>query len=78
MGGGASGLTCAEALRQSNFTGEITVISSEDILPYDRTLLTKALPVIDINKFLMRPQDFIQSADINYKLGTHVTKLDTD
>lgn len=29
VGGGAAGLTCAETLRQSNFTGEITIISAE-------------------------------------------------
>lgn len=54
------------------------MISAEDILPYDRTLITKALPVIDSTKNLMRPAEFLKNADINYKLGTKVTKVDTD
>lgn len=29
IGGGAAGLNCAETLRQSNFTGEILVLSNE-------------------------------------------------
>ena len=29
LGGGPGGLTCAETLRQSGFTGEITIISSD-------------------------------------------------
>ena len=37
---GADG-TIAETLRQSNFTGEITVLTNESLLPYDRTLLSK-------------------------------------
>lgn len=54
------------------------MISNENILPYDRTLLTKVLPTGDASKMLMRPSEFIHSADIDYKLGTNVTKLDTD
>jgi len=43
IGGGAAGLNAAETLRQSGFTGQVTLISNEDIPPYDRTLITKAL-----------------------------------
>lgn len=60
IGGGAAGLTCAETLRQSDFTGEITVISSDDLLPYDRTLLTKILPTGDATKLLLRPEAFMK------------------
>jgi NADPH-dependent 2,4-dienoyl-CoA reductase/sulfur reductase-like enzyme len=41
VGGGPAGLNAAETLRQSGFTGQITVICSEDSLPYDRTNITK-------------------------------------
>lgn len=37
IGGGPAGLSCAETLRQSGFTGEIIVLSAEDIVTYDRT-----------------------------------------
>ena len=72
IGGGAAGLSCAETLRQSDFTGEITVISSDDLLPYDRTLLSKILPTADAKKLLMRPEDFLKKADIDFKLGVNV------
>lgn len=41
VGGGPAGLLAAETLRQSDFTGQITIISNESLLPYDRTLLSK-------------------------------------
>ncbi len=68
IGGGPAGYNCAEALRQSNFTGEILVISAEDMIAYDRTLLTKVLGSGDASKFKLRSEDFIASADITYKL----------
>lgn len=30
IGGGAAGFNCAETLRQSNFTGEIIILSNEN------------------------------------------------
>jgi nitrite reductase/ring-hydroxylating ferredoxin subunit len=70
IGGGPAGLNCAETLRQSNFTGEIVVISAEDIVSYDRTLLTKVLPTGDATKFKLRSDDFLKDADIDFKLKT--------
>lgn len=43
IGGGPSGLSAAETLRQVGYTGKITIISAEKNLPYDRTILSKAL-----------------------------------
>ena len=72
IGGGPAGLNCAETLRQSNYTGEILVISAEDMVPYDRTLLTKVLPTGDASKFKLRSDEFLKNADIDYKLSTRV------
>lgn len=77
IGGGAAGLNCAETLRQSGFTGKITLVSSEKILPYDRTLLTKTLPFGDANKFVLRDQTFLDGADIDVKYDT-VYAIHTD
>ena len=65
IGGGAAGFNCSETLRQSGYTGKITIIAAEKILPYDRTLLTKTLPFGDAKKFLLREQGFLDSADID-------------
>ena len=59
IGGGAAGLSCAETLRQCNFTGEIKVISNENVLPYDRVELSKQLASGDLSKFMMRSSDFL-------------------
>jgi hypothetical protein len=42
------------------------------MLPYDRTLLTKALAVGDPSKWLMRDQAFIDEHEINFKLNSTV------
>jgi apoptosis-inducing factor 3 len=75
VGGGPAGLNCAETLRQSNYTGQITVLSNEGSIPYDRTLLSKALPVGDASKWTLRPSDYLQDADIDYKLNSQVKSV---
>ena len=42
VGDGLTGLSCAETLRQCNFTGEIMVLSSDSLLPYDYGLLQRS------------------------------------
>ena len=68
IGGGPAGLNCAETLRQSGFSGQITVLSREDMVPYDRTLLSKALPGGDPSKWTLRSAEYLSDADIDYKL----------
>ena len=43
LGGGIAGLEAARAIRERDKTGDITIISEEDHLPYNRPMLTKAL-----------------------------------
>jgi NAD(P)H-nitrite reductase large subunit len=76
IGGGAAGYYCAETLRQSQFTGEIVVLSAEDVLPYDRTLLTKVLATGDATKFGLRNEEFFKNVDIEYRLRTTVKHVD--
>jgi apoptosis-inducing factor 3 len=78
VGGGCAGLNCAETLRQSGFTGQITVLSNEDMVPYDRTLITKALPVGDATKWALRPEQYLKDCDIDYKLKSGVFSINRE
>lgn len=77
VGGGPAGQTCAETLRQSDFTGRIVIISAEDLPAYDRTLLTKVLPKGDATKWQLRSNEFNTEHNLEYQLGKKVTKVDT-
>jgi NAD(P)H-nitrite reductase large subunit len=76
VGGGAAGLNCAETLRQSNFTGEIIVLSNEKQLPYDRTILSKGVSSTDVSKLGLRTSEFLDNYDITYNLGYEVSSID--
>jgi nitrite reductase/ring-hydroxylating ferredoxin subunit len=78
VGGGAAGLAAAETLRQSDYTGEIVILSAEDKLTYDRTLLSKALATGDANKFILRGQEFCDTYDIDFRTSSLVKKVDTE
>jgi len=65
IGGGGAGIKCAESLRKNGYAGKITMISPESILPYDRTLLSKALPSGDSSKFTLRCKGFMKRNDID-------------
>jgi apoptosis-inducing factor 3 len=41
IGGGAAGFAAAHALRKAGWAGEISLLSADEDVPYDRTLLTK-------------------------------------
>jgi len=73
VGGEAAGLSCAETLRQSEFTGEIQVLSPEKILPYDRTLLSTNMSD-DVSP--LRKSDFLDEFGIDYQFGYEVTSID--
>mmetsp|Transcript_12891 Transcript_12891/g.16556 ORF Transcript_12891/g.16556 Transcript_12891/m.16556 type:complete len:402 (-) Transcript_12891:113-1318(-) len=45
------------------------------MIPYDRTLLSKALAVGDSSKMTLRPAEFLEEADIDYKLKKRVFSL---
>uniref|UniRef100_A0A182QYX1 Rieske domain-containing protein n=1 Tax=Anopheles farauti TaxID=69004 RepID=A0A182QYX1_9DIPT len=75
IGGGPSGATCAETLRQEGFTGRVILINKEPCLPYDRVKVSKTMDMV-LDKCLLRTQQFYDDNDIEVMLGTEVTKLD--
>ena len=78
IGGGPAGLNCAETLRQSGYSGQVTIISDEQMIPYDRTLLSKALAVGDPSKWTLRDQNFLSEADIDCRIKSPVFNINTD
>jgi NAD(P)H-nitrite reductase large subunit len=53
------------------------LICREEVIPYDRTLITKALTVGDSSKWALRPEEYLKAADIEYKLKASAFSIDT-
>jgi NADPH-dependent 2,4-dienoyl-CoA reductase/sulfur reductase-like enzyme/nitrite reductase/ring-hydroxylating ferredoxin subunit len=78
IGGGAAGLAAAEMLRRRNFTGPITILSSDDSPPVDRPNLSKDFLAGTASEdwLPLRPETFYAEADIDLELETTVSKID--
>lgn len=77
VGGGPAGATCAETLRQEGFEGRIVMICREAFVPYDRVKVSKTMD-LDVQKILLRSQSFYDDNNIETKLGTQATALNTE
>ncbi|KAJ3088056.1 hypothetical protein HK102_009666 [Quaeritorhiza haematococci] len=75
VGGGAAGLTTAEALREFGYTGRIVIVSRESYLPIDRPKLSKSLG-LEANKAILREPSFFQDRHIDFRLGQIVKTVD--
>jgi nitrite reductase/ring-hydroxylating ferredoxin subunit len=75
IGGGPAALSAAETLRQSGFTGEITILSKESYIPYDRTMLSKFIPGA-VEKLYLRSTDFLKEFDIDIYNNVIVSDVD--
>lgn len=69
IGGGPSGATCVETLRQQGFTGKITLVCKENCLPYDRVKVSKTMD-FDIAKAEFRTAQFYADNGIEVLRGT--------
>ncbi|XP_027129039.1 apoptosis-inducing factor 3 isoform X2 [Larimichthys crocea] len=63
LGGGAASLICAEILRQENFGGRIILATRDELLPYDKTRLSKVMNV-ESDTILLRKREFYHQYDI--------------
>ncbi|XP_034744994.1 apoptosis-inducing factor 3 [Etheostoma cragini] len=77
LGGGAASLICAETLRQENFGGRIIMVTRDDLLPYDKTRLSKVMNV-ENDSILLRRMEFFQQYDIEVWLRKEAVSVDTD
>ena len=78
LGTGAAGFAAAEALRREGFQGRVVMVSQEDALPYDRTLLSKDYLAEEktMGWIPAREGSFYQTHAIDLMLGRHVTRLE--
>uniref|UniRef100_A0A3Q3F6V8 Apoptosis inducing factor mitochondria associated 5 n=1 Tax=Kryptolebias marmoratus TaxID=37003 RepID=A0A3Q3F6V8_KRYMA len=79
LGGGAASLICAETLRQENFGGRIIMVTREELLPYDKTRLSK-VKVMNVlsDTILLRKREFFHQHDIEVWLQKEALSVDTD
>ena len=77
-GGGQAGAQTALSLRQHGFTGAITIIGEEPVLPYERPPLSKDFlkGVVERERLFMRPAHVYADQGITIRLGETVTAID--
>ena len=79
VGGGAAGFAAAEMLRRQAFRGSITMLSNDTAAPVDRPNLSKDYLAGSAPEDWMplRPDSFYDEANIDLRLETDVTGIDT-
>ncbi|XP_076024925.1 apoptosis-inducing factor 3 [Genypterus blacodes] len=77
LGGGAASLTCAETLRQENYNGRIIMVTRDELLPYDKTRLSKVMNV-ESDTILLRRREFFHQYEIEIWLRKEALSVDTD
>ena len=77
---GPASVVCAETLRQEGFKGRIVIATKENVLPYDRPKLSKALH-LTAEEIQLRPPSFYHDNNIEVLLEKEViifTNMDCD
>ena len=79
IGAGIAGLTCAEEIRSHSDKAEITLISTENALPYYRMGLTRYLArEVGRESLLIHPLSFYEDKRITLLSGVEVTDINKD
>ncbi|WP_101948318.1 NAD(P)/FAD-dependent oxidoreductase [Mycobacterium sp. 3519A] len=78
VGGGLAAARTAEQLRRSEYTGEITIVSDEDHLPYDRPPLSKEVLRAETDDVTLKPAEFYAEQNITLLLGNGARSVDTE
>ncbi|QBI53650.1 NAD(P)/FAD-dependent oxidoreductase [Streptomonospora litoralis] len=79
VGGSLAGVHAAEALRERGFEGDVTLISAENELPYDRPPLSKEalLRGVAMEKLGLRAPEWYTDNAVTTRLGSAAVRLDT-
>jgi flavorubredoxin/NADPH-dependent 2,4-dienoyl-CoA reductase/sulfur reductase-like enzyme/rubredoxin len=76
IGSGAGGLAAAEALRKRNDKAQIDLYTREEILPYYRPVLTRALAdKVEDTEYFIHPEHFYEKNRITLHLGSTAESL---
>jgi len=79
IGNSAGGIGAAEAIRQVDREGTLTIVSDEPYPAYSRPLISKYLTgERTVEEILFRPSDFCDRSDIAFLPSKKVTRLDLD
>jgi hypothetical protein len=80
VGASAAGVTTAETLRREGYTGRLTLVGDEKVLPYDRPPLSKQVlaGTWEQERTALRPASAYADHDIELKLGTPASGLDLE
>ncbi|MET8874396.1 FAD-dependent oxidoreductase [Nocardia sp. NPDC004604] len=78
VGGGLAAAKLAEALRDNDFAGAVTLICAEDYLPYERPPLSKEhlAGKKSLEEFTVDPGQWYRDHHIDVRLGTEVGAID--
>ena len=77
IGNSAGGIGAAEAIREVDTTGKLTIVSDESYPVYSRPLISKYLGKgYPLDKILYRPRNFYTKNNISTVLGDRVTGVD--
>ncbi len=77
VGNSAGGIGAAEAIREVDGAGAVTIISDEAYAAYSRPLISEYLAEKrPLERMLYRPVDFYEANGIDSRLGKKVTTLD--
>ncbi len=78
VGGGAAGNAAAEMLRREGYSGDVTMISADDAIPYDRPTLSKDFLNGTAGEELipLRSMDFYREHKIELLLNTRVAAIE--
>ncbi len=80
IGAGQAGSSLVAELRKQGFEGELTLIGSEPVPPYQRPPLSKGylLGEMALERLFLRPESFYQDQDVTLRLGAGVESIDPD
>lgn len=79
IGASAAGLSVAESIRKNDKSGEITILTREDYLPYSRPSISYYLKgKVNENDMLLRKPSYYSSLGITIVTGADVSAIDVN